>query len=92
MRHLLAALSALIATGALAQGSQAFLNNTFSTNADTEVIPHLTVVESHTAVELDAGSASARRSLGIAYLYARRWDQAIYHFERGIARQDVLDQ
>lgn len=35
MRHLLAALSALIATGALAQGSQAFLNNTFSTNADT---------------------------------------------------------
>jgi serine/threonine-protein kinase len=43
------------------------------------------LVESHTAVELDAASASARRSLATAYLYARRYDQAIYHFERGIA-------
>ena len=50
------------------------------------------LVESHTAVELDAGSASARRSLGIAYLYARRWDQAIYHFERGIAMNPTAEE
>ena len=41
------------------------------------------LVEGHTAVELDAGSVSARRSLATCYYYARRWDQAIYHFERG---------
>jgi serine/threonine-protein kinase len=43
------------------------------------------LVEGHTAVELDSGSVSARRSLATCYYYARRWDQAIYHFERGIA-------
>jgi serine/threonine-protein kinase len=43
------------------------------------------LVESHTAVELDAGSVSGRRSLGACYYYARRWDQAAYHFERGVA-------
>ena len=42
------------------------------------------LVEAHTAVELDAGSTSARRSLGTCYYYARRWDQAVYHFERSI--------
>ena len=43
------------------------------------------LIESHTAVELDSGSASARRSLAGAYFYARRFDQARYHFERAIA-------
>ena len=43
------------------------------------------LVEGHTAVELDAASASARRSLATCYYYAKRWDQATYHFERGIA-------
>jgi eukaryotic-like serine/threonine-protein kinase len=43
------------------------------------------LVEGHTAVELDPGSVSARRSLGSAYMYARRWDQAQYHLERSIA-------
>ena len=43
------------------------------------------LVEGHTAVELDAGSVSGRRSLGACYYYARRWDQAAYHFERGVA-------
>src|SRR5688500_19032920 len=43
------------------------------------------LLEGHTAVELDPGSASARRSLGAAYFYARRYDQARYHFERAIA-------
>jgi Sel1 repeat len=35
MRYLVAVMSALISAGALAQGSQDFLTNTFSTNADT---------------------------------------------------------
>ncbi|HEY0969655.1 MAG TPA: protein kinase [Gemmatimonadales bacterium] len=43
------------------------------------------LVEGHTAVELDAGSVSARRSLGSGYYYARRHDQARYHLERAIA-------
>jgi serine/threonine-protein kinase len=43
------------------------------------------LVEGHTAVELDSGSVSARRSLGWLYLYARRYEQARYHLERAIA-------
>ncbi|HEY0997042.1 MAG TPA: protein kinase [Gemmatimonadaceae bacterium] len=43
------------------------------------------LVEAHTAVELDAGSVSARRSLGWAYYYARRFDPARHHLERAIA-------
>jgi serine/threonine-protein kinase len=43
------------------------------------------LVEGHTAVELDPGSVSARRSLGFAYLYARRYQQARYHLDRAIA-------
>lgn len=42
------------------------------------------LVEAHTAVELDSGSVSPRRSLGWAYLYARRYEQARYHLERAI--------
>ncbi|NUS97342.1 MAG: protein kinase, partial [Gemmatimonadaceae bacterium] len=43
------------------------------------------LVEGHTAVELDPGSVSARRTLGWAYYYARRWDGARHHLERAIA-------
>src|SRR5688572_24275084 len=50
------------------------------------------LVESHTAVELDAASASARRSLATCYYYARRWDQATYHFERGIAMNPTAEE
>jgi serine/threonine-protein kinase len=50
------------------------------------------LVEAHTAVELDAGSTSARRSLATVYYYARRWDQAIYHFERGIAMNPTAEE
>jgi eukaryotic-like serine/threonine-protein kinase len=50
------------------------------------------LVEGHTAVELDAASASARRSLGTCYYYARRWDQAIYHFERGVAMNPTAEE
>jgi serine/threonine-protein kinase len=43
------------------------------------------LVEAHTAVELDPGSVSARRSLAWSYFYARRYEQARYHLERAIA-------
>ncbi|HEX2780485.1 MAG TPA: protein kinase [Gemmatimonadaceae bacterium] len=43
------------------------------------------LVEGHTAIELDPGSVSARRSLGWQYYYARRWDGARQHLERAIA-------
>jgi tetratricopeptide (TPR) repeat protein len=50
------------------------------------------LVESHTAVELDAGSVSGRRSLAMAYYYARRWDQAVYHFERAVAVDPTAEE
>ena len=50
------------------------------------------LVESHTAVELDPGSTSARRSLGNCYYYARRWDQAVHHFERGVAMNPTAEE
>src|SRR2546430_16831680 len=43
------------------------------------------LVESHTALELDPASVSIRRSVGWAYFYARRYDQARYHLSRAIA-------
>ena len=43
------------------------------------------LVEGLTAVELDPGSVSARRSLGWNYIYARRYDQARFHLDRAIA-------
>ncbi|MDQ3698995.1 MAG: tetratricopeptide repeat protein [Gemmatimonadota bacterium] len=43
------------------------------------------LVEGHTAVELDAGSVSARRALAWGYYYARRYDQARYHLDRALA-------
>jgi serine/threonine protein kinase/Tfp pilus assembly protein PilF len=42
------------------------------------------LIEGHTAVELDPGSVSARRSLGWLYYYARRYDLAREHLMRAI--------
>jgi serine/threonine protein kinase/tetratricopeptide (TPR) repeat protein len=50
------------------------------------------LVEAHTAVELDAGSVSARRSLGWAYYYSRRYDQARYHLEKAIAMNPIAEE
>ena len=50
------------------------------------------LVEGHTAVELDPGSASARRSLAAVYYYARRWDQAAYHSERAVAINPTAEE
>lgn len=43
------------------------------------------LVQGHTAVELDSGSVSMRRSLGWAYFYARRYEEGRYHLDRAIA-------
>ena len=51
-----------------------------------------TLVEGHTAVELDPGSVSARRSLGWGYYYSRRYDQARYHLDRAIAMNPTAEE
>ena len=43
------------------------------------------LVAGHTALELDPASVSIRRSMGFAYYYARRYDQARYHLSRALA-------
>ncbi|MGZ8415114.1 MAG: protein kinase domain-containing protein [Gemmatirosa sp.] len=43
------------------------------------------LVEAHTAVELDGGSVSARRSLAWTYYYARRYAEARHQLDRAIA-------
>jgi serine/threonine-protein kinase len=50
------------------------------------------LLELHTALELDAASVSIRRSLGIAYHYARRHEQAAYHLDRAIAMNPVAEE
>lgn len=50
------------------------------------------LVEGHTAVELDPGSVSARRTLGWNYYYARRYEQARYHLERAIAMNPTAEE
>ncbi len=50
------------------------------------------LVESHTALELDSGSVSARRSLGWMYYYSRRYERAVYHLERTIALNPTADE
>ena len=50
------------------------------------------LVEGLTAVELDAGNVAARRSLGFAYIYARRYDQARVHLERAIAMNPTAEE
>ncbi len=50
------------------------------------------LVEGHTALELDPASVSVRRGLGWLYYYARRYDQARYHFTRAIAMNPTADE
>jgi tetratricopeptide (TPR) repeat protein len=50
------------------------------------------IVEAHTAVELDPGSMSARRSLAWQYYYARRWDQARFHLDRALAMNPTAEE
>lgn len=50
------------------------------------------LVESHTALELDSGSVSVRRSMGWVYYYARRYERAVYHLERTVALNPTADE
>ena len=50
------------------------------------------LVEGHTAQELDPASVSLRRGLGYLYLYARRYAQAGYHLNRAIAMNPTAEE
>ncbi|MEP7346596.1 MAG: tetratricopeptide repeat protein, partial [Gemmatimonadaceae bacterium] len=50
------------------------------------------LLESHTAMELDPESVSARRGLGWMYFYARRYDQARYHLDRAITMNPTAEE
>lgn len=50
------------------------------------------LIEAHTALELDSGSVTMRRSMGYVYFYARRYDQAKYHLERAVAMNPEAEE
>jgi TolB-like protein/Tfp pilus assembly protein PilF len=50
------------------------------------------LVEAHTAQELDPASISIRRALGYVYVYARRYDQARYHLTRAVAMNPAAEE
>jgi serine/threonine-protein kinase len=50
------------------------------------------LIEGHTALELDPGSVSIRRSLGWLYYYARRYETALEHLRRAIAMNPTAQE
>lgn len=50
------------------------------------------LLEAHTAQENDPSSVSVRRSLGYAYFYARKYEQAHYHLDRAIAMNPTAEE
>lgn len=50
------------------------------------------IIEAHTALELDAPSMSIRRSVGWAYYYARRFEQARRYVSRAIAMNPAAEE
>jgi serine/threonine protein kinase/tetratricopeptide (TPR) repeat protein len=50
------------------------------------------LLEAHTAQENDPSSVSVRRSLGYAYFYARKYEQAHYHLDRAIAMNPTQEE
>ena len=50
------------------------------------------LIEAHTAQELDTGSVSVRRTLGYVYFYARRFEQARYHLQRAIEMNPLAEE
>jgi serine/threonine-protein kinase len=50
------------------------------------------LIEGHTAQENDPASVSVRRSLGYAYLYARKYQQGRYHIDRAIAMNPTSEE
>jgi serine/threonine protein kinase/tetratricopeptide (TPR) repeat protein len=50
------------------------------------------LIEAHTAQELDPTSVSARRSLAYMYYYARRYDRARYHASRALTLAPTAEE
>jgi serine/threonine-protein kinase len=50
------------------------------------------LIEAHTAQELDPASVSARRSLGFMYYYARRFDGARHHLTRALTLAPTAEE
>jgi serine/threonine-protein kinase len=50
------------------------------------------LIQAHSAQELDPGSVSVRRGLGYVYFYARRFDQAKYHLLRAIEMNPLAEE
>lgn len=50
------------------------------------------LVEAHTALEHDPASISIRRSVGFAYLYARRYDQVRHHISRAMEMNPTQEE
>ena len=50
------------------------------------------LIEAHTAQELDPSSVSVRRSLGFMYFYARRYDRARYHLARALTLAPAAEE
>ena len=50
------------------------------------------IVEAHTAQELDPGSVSIRRGLGWQYFYAHRYERARHHLERAIEMNPTAEE
>ncbi len=50
------------------------------------------LVEAHTALEHDPASISIRRSVGYAYLYARRYDQVRHHLSRAMEMNPTQEE
>ncbi len=54
--------------------------------------PEESLIEAHTALELDPASVSVRRSLGWNYYYAHRYDRARYHLLRAIEMNPTSEE
>ena len=50
------------------------------------------IVEAHTAQELDPGFVSIRRGLGYQYYYARRYERARHHLEHAIEMNPTAEE
>ena len=50
------------------------------------------IIEAHTAQELDPGFVSIRRGLGWQYYYARRYERARHHLERAIEMNPTAEE
>jgi serine/threonine-protein kinase len=50
------------------------------------------LMEVHTAQDLDPGSVSIRRTVGLAYYYARHYEQARHHAVRAVAMNPAAEE